>query len=461
MPTPPTEHRFPCENCGASLRFSPGEKVLTCPYCGQVQTIGPGVARAPARQPGGGIEGDAVLRSDPATGRALQWDAGHKAPELAEIPLADGLRLDQGSDLSEAVRTVSCPNCGAKLELSAVSQSAECPFCATPVVTDTGTTRLIKPQGVLPFVLTEERAKAALQDWLKGLWFAPNGLKRYARNNRRMSGVYSPFWTFDAATSSRYSGQRGDAYYVTVYRTLFVNGRSQQVPMQERRVRWTPVSGTVQRSFNDVLVLASSSLPRRFTDALTPWDLSHLTTFRPEYLVGFGAEGYTVPLADGHAVAREEMAGVIATDVRRDIGGDEQRIGNIATDHQAETFKHILLPVWSAAYKYGGKSYRFVVNGQSGRVQGERPYSAWKIALAIILGLIVLALAIWLAQSQGWIDLTRGNAGSGGGYLLPGPAGSWPDFRQSPFDQPFPDRPNLPGTYLPVPDAGGYVIQGY
>ena len=50
------------------------------------------------------------------------------------------------------------------------------------------------------------------------------------------------------------------------------------------------------------------------------------------------------------------------------------------------TFKHILLPVWLVAYRFRGRTYRFVVNARTGRVQGERPWSAWKIALAVILG---------------------------------------------------------------------------
>ena len=446
MPTPPSEHRYPCENCGAALRFSPGQQVLTCDYCGHVQQIGPGPARAPARQQAGGVEADATLRREPGTGRALQWDAGHKAPTLAEIPLAEGLRTDAGSDLTATVRTVSCPNCGAKLDLSTDRQSAECPFCATPVVTDTGTTRMLKPQGVLPFVVTQDQARAALDDWLKGLWFAPSGLTRYARRGRRLSGVYSPFWTFDADSRSTYRGMRGDAYYETVYVAQEINGRMQQVPQQVRRIRWTPVAGQVARNFDDVLVLASSSLPRSFTDALTPWDLSHLTDYRPEYLSGFEAEGYTIPLADGHGVARQEMAGVIAMDVRRDIGGDEQQIGAIDSAFSAETFKHILLPIWSAAYKYNGKSYRFVVNGQSGRVHGERPYSAWKIAAAVILTAALIALALWLGERSGVIDL--GGATSfnvpatidgPGGYILPDPG----------------------GTILPLPSSGGYIIRGY
>jgi hypothetical protein len=60
------------------------------------------------------------------------------------------------------------------------------------------------------------------------------------------------------------------------------------------------------------------------------------------------------------------------------------------------TFKHVLLPVWMAAYRYKGKSYRFVVNGQTGRVQGERPWSAVKIAIAVIIGLALAAGAAYL-----------------------------------------------------------------
>lgn len=420
MPTPQSEHRYPCENCGASLRFVPGQQVLACDYCGHQQQIGAGAARAPARQSSGGVEGEAAILADPSTGRALQWDAGHKSPDLEELPLAQGLRLDAASTIAEDVRMLSCPNCGARIEMSGDHHATACPFCATPVVTDTGTTRRIKPQGVLPFVLTEAQAHAAMEDWLGRLWFAPSGLLAYARRGRKMRGVYSPYWTFDAATRSEYSGQRGDAYYETVHVTQQVNGRSQRVAQQVRRIRWRRAAGRVARNFNDVLVLASASLPRRFSDGLAPWNLSHLRPYRPDYLAGFEAEGYTIPLADGHATARAEMAGVILNDARRDIGGDEQRVEQIRTDYSAETFKHVLLPVWTAAYRYNGNSYRFLVNGQSGRVQGERPWSAWKIAAAVIAALVALAVFLYLAEAGGYVRL-------GGGVPLDGmvPSGDY------------------------------------
>ena len=148
------------------------------------------------------------------------------------------------------------------------------------------------------------------------------------------------------------------------------------------------------------------------------------------------AEGYGIPVEQAYGEARAIMNGVIEGDVRRDIGGDQQRIGEIRTEVGALTFKHVLLPVWLAAYKYNGKSYRFVVNGQSGRVQGDRPYSVWKIAFAVVLALIALAAFLYLAQQGGYIRMGDGFSSS----------------------IPVPSDYGLPGGLSP---GGGYVIRGY
>ena len=59
------------------------------------------------------------------------------------------------------------------------------------------------------------------------------------------------------------------------------------------------------------------------------------------------------------------------------------------------TFKHILLPVWMLVYRFHDKPYRVYVNASTGEVQGERPYSAWKIAFAILAA--VAAVGIFIA----------------------------------------------------------------
>ena len=355
QPTAPLEiHRFPCDNCGADFRFDPRANRLICDHCGNTQEVEVG----------------------PWSGGALKELDFHRA-------VAGQLDAEE----IEETRVLSCPNCGAQTEFDANLHAKECPFCATPVVTDTGTHRHIKPRGLLPFKLSEEEARKAMTDWLGRLWFAPNGLEDYARKGRKMAGIYVPYWTFDADTKSSYRGERGTHYYEN--RTVIRDGKRQTVRV--RKTRWRAASGRVARFFDDVLVLASKSLPKSYTDGLAPWDLSELAPYRPEYLAGFRAEGYQVELDEGFAEAREFIDRMILRDVKYDIGGDAQRVHDVDTKVSDVTFKHILLPVWMAAYKYRGESYRFVVNARTGRVQGERPWSAWKIAVAVILGLIVAA----------------------------------------------------------------------
>lgn len=362
------ESHYPCESCGADLRFAPGQTRLVCEHCGHVQDI-----------PGAIERGNHSLRE-------LDLDSALRAV-LPEVEI-------------EEHRTLSCPNCGAQIDLTAHHHATNCPFCATPVVVDTGTRRAIKPQGVIPFQLTEAKAREALGQWLGSLWFAPNGLVQYARRGRKLTGIYAPFWTFDAHTRSEYTGQRGDYYYETRNVTVNVNGRSERRTEQVRKIRWSHASGRTKRFFDDVLIYAARSLPPQSTDALRPWDLSELTPYADDYLAGFEAEGYTVELREGHHLAQAEMARVIESDVKRDIGGDAQRVSRIESSYSDETFKHVLLPIWTAAYRYRGRAFRFVVNGQTGRVQGERPYSAWKIGFAVVVGLIVAGVLVYLGQQQ-------------------------------------------------------------
>lgn len=348
-PTPDLsgDRHYPCSQCGADLRFAPGQTRLECDYCGHVEAI----AAAPARR---------------------------RAEALAELDLAQALAAALPEALIEETPVAACPSCGAQVEFRPNEHARECPYCASPIVGEVGAHRQIRPQALVPFAVTEAEAQAAMTRWLGGLWFAPNGLQAYARKGRRMAGIYAPYWTFDAATRARYRGERGTRHTVR-------SGKKSRV-----EIRWSPVSGRVARVFDDVAVIATHGLPRRHADGLQPWDFTALCAYRPDYLAGFRAEGYSVPLADGHRIARQEMQGWIEADVRRDIGGDVQKITALEIDWRDETFKHVLLPIWMAAYRYGGKSYRFVVNGQTGKVQGERPWSAWKIAFAVLLAALAV-----------------------------------------------------------------------
>jgi hypothetical protein len=228
----------------------------------------------------------------------------------------------------------------------------------------------VKPKSIVPFQLDRPRAVESFRKWIRGRWMAPRDLKRYAQTDAGLNGVYLPFWTFDAETSTDYEGQRGEVH--------------------DKNTRWTPVSGHIDRFHDDVVVLASTSLPDSLLARISHWDTSALVPYKPEFVSGFRAEAYRIGLKDGWPIGKRMIDEAIRRLIRTDIGGDKQQIDSVHTQYSDVTFKHVLLPVWISAYRYRDKVYRFLVNGQTGEVTGEAPISWWKVALLVILGLFIL-----------------------------------------------------------------------
>lgn len=359
VPVAKTESRFPCSHCGGHLAYEIGTDDLRCTYCGRHHEIDiPDV-------------------------------------EIEEIDLPKGLeRLEQTRKLGKTETLLKCPNCAAQFDLDESVHAGDCPFCGTSVVTSTGEIHEFSPQALLPFAITRDEAFAAYTKWIRGRWFAPSKLKDHARESKSLKGVYIPYWTYDSDTVTSYAGQRGDVYYVRQMVTVMENGRYVRRSRMVPKIRWTAVQGRTDRHFDDLLIGATRTLPRKITDWLEPWDLENLVPYTEEYLSGFQSEVYQVALDEGFTHAQRVMQQVIRRDVQQSIGGDQQRIHRLHTNHSDTTFKHLLLPLWTAAFTFKGKTYRFVVNGRNGKTRGERPYSIIKIAIAGVAAAVVFGTAV-------------------------------------------------------------------
>jgi len=358
---------FPCEGCGADLVFHIGVQNLKCPYCGFVKTL----VRDPQKHVD---EQDYLVMLE-------------RIAELRDQRSKDG--VDQDADFRE----IRCTSCAAVMRFQKNLGSSECVYCGGVLQpTDAYDAKhRIGVDGVLPFMVDKKAAGESLRAWVKSRWFAPNEFTKRGVTGR-FSGVFTPYWTYDSLTHTYYTGQRGEHYYVTVG-----SGKNRR---QERRTRWYPASGELERFFDDVLVVASTGLPIERIIELEPWPLTKCRPFDPRVLAGFIARTYDVELSAGFEIARSIMKNEIEKDVRADIGGDTQRIHSVDTSHHAITFKHLLLPIWMLAYKYKSKSYQVVINACTGEVHGDRPYSWVKITLAVLAAAAVGGAIAWFAANR-------------------------------------------------------------
>jgi len=317
------------------------------------------------------------------------------ASAFEELDYESHLRRQLGNEPTISRQLLECPQCGAQTQFDDHVVASVCAFCATPLVAASAlATRQIRPGGVVPFALEPKAAQQLFRQWIQGRWFAPNALKELVQSAQGVRGVYLPCWTFDAQTHSTYSGMRGVDRVVHETRR---DSDGREVMVSRTITDWYPASGQVYVPFDDTLVSASHSIPEHLTRVLHGWKIDGMQPYSDDYIAGFTVEAYQLALEPAFVEARAIFANAIDGAVRQDIGGNHQQVDTVNTAYDAVTFKHILLPTWIASYKYGGKVWRVVVNGQNGDVVGDRPWSPWKIGFAILAVVVVIG-SIYLAS---------------------------------------------------------------
>jgi DNA-directed RNA polymerase subunit RPC12/RpoP len=340
---------FPCEGCGSDLKFNIQVQQLKCPHCGFEKEID--------------LSEKAIIQEQDLNAM-LEAQASHKKPS------------EQTQDTE-----YNCRTCAGTVLFPNNIISTECPYCGSPVQKNEvhESDNRIPTDAVLPFLIARADAQKNLKDWVKGRWFAPGDFKERGVKGK-FNGLYMPHWTFDALTFTEYRGERGENYTVKDN-----NGNT------NTRTRWYPASGRFQRFFDDVLVCAVRDAKRKLMEKLEPWHLDKVASFNQESLAGYTAMTYEVGLQEGFQIGKERMDDALRQEIKRRIGGDKQRIDHLKTRYDTLTYKNLMLPVWMLAYRYKDKSYQVVVNASTGEVQGERPWSWWKIFGVVLLGLSIVA----------------------------------------------------------------------
>jgi DNA-directed RNA polymerase subunit RPC12/RpoP len=335
-----------CENCGAEMSWDPDADALRCPYCETERAV--------------------------AAGEDL----------IMEHPLEAAGDLATGLGLS--MRVGRCDNCGAAVAFGEAATADRCVYCGSPEVLEQELNRnAIRPESLVPLDVGRETVDRNLKRWRDRLWFRPNALKKVTKFEA--VGIYVPFWTFDCDVDSHWWAESGTYYWVTETYTTVVNGKTVTRTRQVRKTRWRPASGSRRDRYDDILVCASVGIPKNLIDRLGDFDTDELVPYKPEYLAGWRAEEYQIDLDGGWEEGARIVKNGQYSRCGSDVPGDTHRNLSVENHIYDIHFKHVLLPVWSAAYRFKGKSYPVLVNGQTGRVTGEAPFSWVKILLFVLM----------------------------------------------------------------------------
>lgn len=378
MPTDAKGPKRTCQQCRGVLLWDAAAGALRCQLCGAVEPV--------------------PTPASPA-------DPGQAPKDFSEHDLEAALaqRKPRGR-IGSGARQVRCDECHAEVELPDEVQATRCEFCgASMLVERLAAEDHYLPESIVPFSIDRAAAVRAFGNWLGELWLRPSNLRR-AASLHELHGIYIPYWAFGCEVTSRFTA---DAGYTTWEDEYVIQG-GRQIPKQLRkrvsRVRWEPCSGQRHDRHEDHLICASRGLAP-LDGAASRFDISGLMPYSPEYLLGFAAERYAIDLPESWQRARQAICAMQDRRCAGDVPGDTHR--NLRATHQFQRvrFKHVLLPMWVATYRYQSPSgatrlHRFLVNGQTGQVAGTAPRSAWKIVLLVAALLAVIAALAYVIRSR-------------------------------------------------------------
>jgi DNA-directed RNA polymerase subunit RPC12/RpoP len=354
-----------CAECGGIVDFDPATGGLKCPYCGHVQPI----------------------------------DAPQSPDESARLPVMEAdfeSAEETGScDWGAEKKSVVCKACGAESVYDALAISSKCPYCDSNQVMEAKGDRTLAPGGVCVFKVDSKQAGENFKKWISGKWFCPSEAKKRARPDS-FTGIYLPYWTFDADTKSRYEGEYG-----------ICRRRKGKDGKEETYTEWHNTKGFHAEFIDDQLV--SGIDPGRKDSSLwalaEPFNTADNVVYKPEYVAGFVAERYSVGLKDGWEKAKafiaDRLRGSIKRKIEYDNNADASKVHSVKTAYENVKYKYLLLPVWVSAFKYNGRAFQFVVNGQTGKVGGKTPISALRVGAAVLLAAAVIGAVWYFTQGLG------------------------------------------------------------
>jgi len=367
-----------CPNCSGNLKFNPDTQKLGCDFCGA--SFDPSLFDAKI---------DELVTDAPAAEAAPVAEAQPSGPaeqittEVSEAlgPSDEVKPGEHQSNVNEGEQVeFVCNSCGARVVTDKNTSATFCAFCGSPAMVGQRLTNEFRPQYMIPFKISRQKAENAFLKWAGGGKWTPFGFVS-KENVKKLTGLYVPFWLFNIKAHIDVEGTAEDVSY---------SGDKQITSHYEiKRV------GDVE--WKNIPLDGETRIDDKLMEAIEPFNFANMIPYDYDYIPGFYADRYD---QDAQALAKRATdRGIAGMDqvIKKSIGKkyDRHRITKNRSTITSMAANYALLPVWFMSYKYHNQMYYFAMNGQTGEVAGKVPVSKVKKTAFFF---IVLAIAAVIAR---------------------------------------------------------------
>ena len=359
-----------CPKCGGTMSFDPALGKLKCDFC------------------------DSTFTPEEVEAYWAKNSAVNSAKDAAAREGGNGARGDVSFDPNE-MRSYSCSACGAELMADQTTAVMICPYCGNHTIAPAQFSGSIKPDFIIPFSHTKQEVQESYLNYYRKRYLLPKSFKS-DNHVEEIQGVYVPFWMFSGAVS-----MNGD--YVAYDEATDDEGHTYISDRYQVEIQGN-------ETFEKVPADASKRMDDNLMDSIEPYNLNELKDFSMVYLPGFLAERYDVAEEESHQRAKQRIESGIHTEVTEHIkrgmhhDGVEQSKENY--QYSGEKTTYAMLPVWMLTTRWKDKSYKFAMNGQTGKMIGDLPISAPKM-LSILLPVFAAIVLIFILINGGNFNIEK------------------------------------------------------
>ena len=324
-----------CPNCNAVLKYNPKNKNWKCEYCGSTFTLD-------------------------------ELKANEKKFKETKVEEKEETDLDE----------YYCNNCGAKIVADKNTAATFCVYCKNTAILKSRLTSKFSPDKIIPFTKTKEDAINAFKAIGKGKRFMP---KEFAveKNINEIKGIYIPFWLYSCSGTGHVKGKGTKITSWSTYDYMYTKTDTYEVE-RTKEVPFIHIPTDGSTRFDDAVM-----------NSIEPFNYGELIDFNASYLSGFLAEKYDVEkdVATKSSFERAKQSAI--DEVMRDVNYSSFISEIKDYNVKEENTIYALLPVYMVNIKYKDKFYTFAMNGETGKMIGDIPYSKKK---ALIYYLVIFAI---------------------------------------------------------------------